>query len=120
MLTCPCAVSRTRHYKVITVEDATLDSPSRVSSKRLSSDDSEVMDLNMKRVSTDLMGDPDIQNVFKKSYSLEDLTVPLDEEEEGDEEEAGESIEIGKDVLVRNFVPGNIVGSEVFMVCDVK
>ena len=55
-------------------EGDTLPSSPRISI-RASADDSEVYDLNLSRVSVDLMADPDIQNVFKKSYSLEDLTL---------------------------------------------
>ena len=38
-------------------------------------------------MSLDLMGDPDIQQVFHKSYSLEDLTL-VSEEEDSDGVEA--------------------------------
>ena len=60
------------------------------------------------RVSLDLMGDPDIQNMFQKSYSLEDLTLvdAAEEQEEEDEvEEEGEdaaqrvSCDMGKYIL---------------------
>ena len=61
-------------------------------SRHTSQDDSDLgSDLAYHRVSVDLMNDADIQQVFKKSYSLEDLTRLTQEVEEPDQ---------GQDALV--------------------
>ena len=44
--------------------------------------------MTYQRVSLDLLGDQDIQSMLKKSYSLEDLTVPSDEWEDESIEES--------------------------------
>lgn len=104
-----CLVNfRARHYKVLDLEDQSPDGarspPAPRISRRISSDDSEVGSMNMNRVSVDLMGDPDIQNVFKKSYSLEDISA-IDKAEEVIIEEEEEDIEEGEDALVGRPVP---------------
>ena len=43
--------------------------------------------MDLQRMSLDLMGDPDIQNIFQKSYSLEDLGLVDEEGEEAAEVE---------------------------------
>jgi hypothetical protein len=55
------------------------------------------MDTNLARVSLDLMGDPDIMSIFKKSYSLEDLTLVDEEGEEVQEDSVEEGEEAGGD-----------------------
>ncbi len=50
--------------------------------------------MTFQRVSLDLLGDPDIQNMMKKSYSLEDLSRIDDEDEDeftSDSEEGDEA-----------------------------
>lgn len=56
---------------------------------RISIDESELTFNPLRRINTDLMGDPDIQKAFRKSYSLEDLKagpalVYTDDEEQSD------------------------------------
>lgn len=77
---------KSRQYKVMTDFDIdTVDTAPVRGNKRMSSrDDSDL--LQYQRVSLDLMHDPDIQNMMKKSYSLEDFCrLPEEEEEEAED-----------------------------------
>ena len=71
------------------------------------------MEGSIQRVSLDLMGDPDIQNMFQKSYSLEDLTLvdDMDEEDEDDENvEQAQGAIIGTGAVCIMFTRGNTEG----------
>lgn len=77
---------QSRQYKVLDLEDVKSEEAPRVM-KRMCSDD---MDMDFKRVSVDLMADPDIQHVFRRSFSLEDVTrlEESDDDELDDAEDA--------------------------------
>ena len=50
-------------------------------------------DITYQRVSLDLLGDRDIQNMLKKSYSLEDVTIANDEWDDETTEESDSGTE---------------------------
>lgn len=80
---------RSRQYKVITdfdIDDRLdVTSPGRVSKRMSSRDDTDL--LQYQRISLELMQDPDIQNMMRKSYSLEDILMLPEVGEEGEEGE---------------------------------
>ncbi len=77
-----CSRLSSRQYKILTLEDMNADdSVAAKVSRRISSDDTEV-DMTFERVSIGLMDDPEIQKVFKRSFSLEDVTRLQEEVEE--------------------------------------
>ena len=72
-------------FDIDTVDTA----PVRVSKRMSSRDDTDL--LQYQRVSLDLMHDPDIQDMMKKSYSMEDFSrLPEEEEEEGEDALVGD------------------------------
>ena len=88
---------RARHYKTLEIAEdpgSTTDAAVSVHRRRTlrTIDDSELLGAGPQRISVDLLHDPDILNIFKKSYSVEDVT--LQDTDESD-------VEQGVDAMVR-------------------
>ena len=75
-------LNRGRQYQVLDFDELSesLQKGQHVQSSRHSKPFS-TDDINMQRISLDLMNDPEIQGVYKKSYSMEDIADADDSED---------------------------------------